>query len=284
MKTGKNLFTVFAVLMAAVVLSGCTDIPEPNTNIQFKEPTRFASYDEMAGAFEDARSGTWYGLGGMMIKGISTPVMMETATNAGADSARGSTDYSTTNIQVQGVDEADIVKSDGRYIYNFSKNRLIITDAYPIEDSQIVSKMELKGIYPQEMFVEGDSLLLFGNYTGEDVYFQGVMPYRPSYYGGRTIVQLYDISDRANPKVEKEIEFEGSYLNFPLHFLQCPGPSVFQAKTKDKDFLFTVRKGRQHFFHVFLQQLPRRLVIRRGTRIGNKIAQVTVFFIAYGSL
>ena len=35
-------------------------------------------------------------------------------------SAPSASDYSTTNIQVDGVDEADIVKNDGKYIYTVS--------------------------------------------------------------------------------------------------------------------------------------------------------------------
>ncbi|MFH0966796.1 MAG: beta-propeller domain-containing protein, partial [Methanobacteriota archaeon] len=33
------------------------------------------------------------------------------------DASGGATDYSTTNVQVAGVDEADYLKNDGRYIY-----------------------------------------------------------------------------------------------------------------------------------------------------------------------
>jgi len=45
----------------------------------------------------------------------------ETEEDALAPAAPGS-DYSTTNIQVAGVDEADIVKTDGEYIYFVSSN------------------------------------------------------------------------------------------------------------------------------------------------------------------
>ena len=38
-------------------------------------------------------------------------------------------DYSKTNIQVEGVDEADIIKTDGDYIYSISEDKVIITNA-----------------------------------------------------------------------------------------------------------------------------------------------------------
>jgi len=42
----------------------------------------------------------------------------------------GSTDYSETNIQVEGVDEPDIVKTDGSYIYVLANSKLYIIKAY----------------------------------------------------------------------------------------------------------------------------------------------------------
>jgi len=148
-----------------------------------------------------------------------------------ADAETGGADYSTTNIQVEGVDEADIVKSDGKYVYAFSKNRLVITDAYPIETASVVSKTELAGAGPQEMFVSGDKLLLFGymqyarENDGEEVIEtkavtvdnmvrREIMPY--PYYARMAVVQLYDISDRSKPVMEKEVAFEGSYMTSRL--------------------------------------------------------------------
>jgi len=40
--------------------------------------------------------------------------------------AEGSIDYSTTNVQVEGVDEADVVKTDGKYIYQINNNRVVV--------------------------------------------------------------------------------------------------------------------------------------------------------------
>ena len=59
--------------------------------------------------------------------------------------APGESDYSTTNIQVAGVDEADIIKTDGEYIYFVSGNKTIIVKAYPPEQAQIVAEIELEG-------------------------------------------------------------------------------------------------------------------------------------------
>ena len=49
-------------------------------------------------------------------------------------------EYSTTNIQVENVDEADITKTDGDYIYSLSENEVIITDVRNPEEIKVVKK------------------------------------------------------------------------------------------------------------------------------------------------
>ena len=52
------------------------------------------------------------------------------ATNSGGKVV----DYSNTNVQVAGIDEPDIVKTDGKYLYIVSGNRVIIVKATPAEE------------------------------------------------------------------------------------------------------------------------------------------------------
>ncbi len=186
---------------------------------QFKEVPRFQSYEELKAAFDEADYGYRGGIMEDMAFGV--PMAMTTGAQKSIGAESGSSDFSTTNIQVEGVDEADIVKTDGKYIYNFSDRKLVITDAYPIEGSEIVSETELEGMNPLEMFVLGDKLLVFGNsyfeydearkISGDGIAVEEMT--LPGYYGGNNVkVRLYDISDRENPKLEKELDFEGNYL------------------------------------------------------------------------
>jgi uncharacterized secreted protein with C-terminal beta-propeller domain len=99
-------------------------------------------------------------------------------------------DYSTTNIQVDGVDEADIVKSDGKYIYVVSGSQVFIIDAYPAENARILSRIEVDG-NPTEIFVNENKLVVLG-------------------WG---FINVYDISDRENPVLKRDVTFNGYYLN-----------------------------------------------------------------------
>lgn len=72
-------------------------------------------------------------------------------------------DYSTTNIQVDNVDEADIVKTDGQYIYYVTENKVFIVDA---NELKVISKIEIKEdkkqFSPQELFINKNKLIILG--------------------------------------------------------------------------------------------------------------------------
>jgi uncharacterized secreted protein with C-terminal beta-propeller domain len=99
-------------------------------------------------------------------------------------------EYSTTNIQVWGVDEADIVKTDGKYIYVVSKNRVVIVDAYPAENAKVLSEIEASG-QPTELFVNRDKLVILG----------------------WAFVEVYDVSDRERPVRTRDVSFNGYYFD-----------------------------------------------------------------------
>lgn len=128
-------------------------------------------------------------------------------------------DYSETNIQIQGVDEADIVKTDGEYIYLIANGKLYIVDARNPGKTDIVATEEFsEGSYsyksdqPQQLFVYGDKLVLFVN--GHD----DVVTILDDDHFGRiedsraiTKVLIYDISDKKNPELKEEYTLSGYY-------------------------------------------------------------------------
>lgn len=74
-------------------------------------------------------------------------------------------DYSGTNVQVQGVDEADVVKTDGEYIYQVNQQRIVIVKAYPSEKMKVESIIDLNetNFNPVEMYIHGNKLVVIGN-------------------------------------------------------------------------------------------------------------------------
>jgi len=99
--------------------------------------------------------------------------------------ALASRDFSETNNQVKGVDEADMLKTDGTYIYTISNQKLVIVQAYPAEKARVVSTVNLDQQYPSALFVEGDFLAIFGS------------DYSTGY--STTFIKIYNIKNRSNP-------------------------------------------------------------------------------------
>jgi len=108
-----------------------------------------------------------------------------------------SLDYSQTNIQVEGVDEADIVKTDGEYLYIISGQALCIVKAYPPEDAELLSKITIENTLKQ-IFVNQEKLVIFSENS------TSIEP--------ETSVKIYDISDKENPVLENEIIVDGIYF------------------------------------------------------------------------
>jgi uncharacterized secreted protein with C-terminal beta-propeller domain len=133
----------------------------------------------------------------------------------GDAAAPAASDYSATNIQGAGVDEADIVKTDGAYIYLVSGNKTIIVKAYPPEQAQILSEIELEG-QVIGIFINGDRLVLFEQETPYYVYYDDMPVVKESYVpyiSPKIFIKVYDVSDRENPQLQRELSTNGQYVS-----------------------------------------------------------------------
>lgn len=70
-------------------------------------------------------------------------------------------DYSTTNIQVENVDEADITKTDGDYIYSISNSNVIITNVINPENIKIEATIKSNdGSVPEDLILYKNELVV----------------------------------------------------------------------------------------------------------------------------
>ena len=106
-----------------------------------------------------------------------------------------SSNYSTTNIQVENVDEADIVKTDGEYVYSISDDTVYITYAKNPTEMNIVAKIEepLSNVYPEDLILQNNKLIII---SGNTI---------------KTVVKIYDLADIENPDKIKEFELNKEY-------------------------------------------------------------------------
>lgn len=123
-------------------------------------------------------------------------------------------EYSQTNIQVEGVDEADIVKTDGEYIYYTSGRGIVIARVYPPEDAQILSQIDINGT-AIGLFINGDRLVVFEEssefwiYRTEGAAKAAIYPW---FGNAETRIKIYNVGDRENPTLVREISVNGSYF------------------------------------------------------------------------
>ncbi|ERI95205.1 hypothetical protein HMPREF1982_00430 [Clostridiales bacterium oral taxon 876 str. F0540] len=143
------------------------------------------------------------------------------STQKSASLKNDSNSYSPTNNQVQGVDEGDIVQTDGQYIYSINSNKLVITKAYPAEDMEVMQKLDLpNNFYPLELFFDDKRLVLLGNswlqqnsstYDGtarQSTANGSILPGISS-----TKIIIYDISNKKAVKELKTLEASGKYIS-----------------------------------------------------------------------
>lgn len=123
----------------------------------------------------------------------------------GSDDSSGNTpsDYSTTNVQETNVDEPDMVKTDGNYVYVLDNGTLSIVKSWPAEQAEVVGQIEL-GSHSEKMFLFDDRIALYSTDWVMD-----------EAGGGRTqtIVRLIDISDRQEPTLISEKALDGDFVS-----------------------------------------------------------------------
>ena len=130
-----------------------------------------------------------------------------------AKTGAGELDYSTTNVQVENVDEPDYLKNDSKYVYIVSRNTLSIIDAYPAESAKVILKiaLDIETQYIQNMFLNGDRLVIFYNgQSDEEVIPQYDFVPRRS-YSPVTHALIMDVSDKENPTILKDYSIDGHY-------------------------------------------------------------------------
>lgn len=134
-------------------------------------------------------------------------------------------EHSTTNIQEEGVDESDVVKTDGMYLYVATGAEVKVVQARPAQEMTVVAQIPVRGrvdsMYlfgcaprpngkdrgPKQDELQCDDLLivLYQNYSYDAV--RGV-PEGRSYPG--TGVLLVDVSRPESPVALREYLFEGA--------------------------------------------------------------------------
>jgi uncharacterized secreted protein with C-terminal beta-propeller domain len=96
-------------------------------------------------------------------------------------------DYTTTNVQEKGVDEVDIVKTDGEYLYVADNDLFAVVQSWPPERSALTASLRLEG-WAHGLFLHRRLAVVFSNYYDDS----GFAPEGP-------LMPEYDRPERSNP-------------------------------------------------------------------------------------
>ncbi len=117
--------------------------------------------------------------------------------------------FSDTNVQVAGVDEADLVKSDGTNIYYLAGSHLTINKAWPVEEMDELGRLEIEGM-PQGLYLDGDKQTVM---VLSQIYNEAGTP--NSGLDVRNLdallkITVVDISNLSSPKTVRETYTDGT--------------------------------------------------------------------------
>ena len=134
-------------------------------------------------------------------------------------------DYSGTNNQETGADEADLLKTDGYYMYTLNGNELFIVSVPEFGQIGETARLTIEG-YPNEILIametpDGPAVKAA---VFSSVYTYDMDEKHPLsdlvngddsiwYYSGTTLtkITLIDLADALNPRVTRQFYLEGSY-------------------------------------------------------------------------
>lgn len=196
---------VLAIIAASFVINNSNqNVYSDSSNLE-----TFDSYEDLTEYIERSRTsnGNSYGLFGREEAAVSSDSGAPSLGEAGTKSSVGGTgasDYSGTNIQVLGVDEADIVKNDGKYIYTISQNKVIIVEAYPADSMKVLAELEFEN-YVNGIFLSDGKLVVIESSYGYSIYGGPELDSdsqkiadtirAPDTYRNEVRIHVYDVSD-----------------------------------------------------------------------------------------
>jgi hypothetical protein len=149
--------------------------------------------------------GPWFG-GDVAMDGAARGSEEQAAPTAGQD-----LDYSGTNVQVLGVDEPDMVKTDGRRIVVLSEGMLIVADVTGTQP-EVIGRLRIDELSVQSLFLSGDTVLMFGS---------AWMPVVPLIEGDARIapvpesptVQLIEVDISDEPEIVRTVSIDGRFIS-----------------------------------------------------------------------
>ncbi len=219
----KTFWVVVLTAAAALAAGGCasSDGSPPAPAPETRRATRFADCDALKAYLVEAvaaqaQIAAGYGRppGDWLLGGPAGAPAGEGAESTGAQAQDGSEgagerDFSTTNVQEQGVDEPDFVKTDGDHLYLVTGGSFLVLQAWPPEEVAERSRVEIEG-RPMALLVHRQNVLVLSRVWELAPAVDLPSERRPGPWVKATVL---DTADPAEPRLVREVYLEGQYVD-----------------------------------------------------------------------
>ena len=165
--------------------------------------------------------GPWGLVGGQRLEGDvieEGAIVADSAASGDFASLQAGVDYSTSNVQEAGIDEPDVIKTDGERIIVATQNRVQIVDVTGPEPS-LAATLDLDDLWGWRLLLHGDRVLAFATRWDVIVPFEvsdndgtaDVIEPEPGWGPTTEIVEI-DLA-QAVPAVARRLSIEGNYVS-----------------------------------------------------------------------
>lgn len=237
---------------------------------------------------------------------FSPGIIQEDSSNLKEDAPQmdrtSSTDYTKTNVQVEGVDEGDKIKTDGKRIYSLSNSNLRVVEVLPDGSMELLLSEEITDnqVAPQNYYYTYyDSLYLTDKYLVvigqiyQNVVLDLESTKEPIIYNRYTQLSVAYIYDLETLKSVDKYEISGSLntsrlIDNKLYLISTYSPYYYsENETDDIDLRPWVRKQNQitYFDYEDIKYLPdmqyQSFTLITTINLGEEITYENDVFLAY---
>ena len=240
-----------ATFVAAILSAACSPT-DPSFDLK-----PFSSCEALEASIKDQAmteirwDHAWGGFqGGFAAKDVGFAMSEESVSSSDSGGGARSAGHSSTNVQVEGVDELDLMETDGEYIFAIAADHLVASKVWPPEEAAVASKLKVEGVPKGIFLLASDQVILVSQIRwGEDGYplsgqsVQGVDD-------GMIKVTILDVTDPSEMSVLRETYSRGILYDarmkedrlFTVAYLGLGIPALASVDGK-RDKLNAVRKS-----------------------------------------
>lgn len=220
----KRAILLSAMIIIVIMVSSFTVFTPPR--VEGAAPQNVTAYKKLLSVIEDFNNSknsfnaNQIQIFGGMKKSAALPDAAPMAPQESAAQNNAGNDYSKTNVQTKGMDEGDIIKVDGSYIYKINSQGCVII-AVNDGNMTVASQINVDNYVPQELYIVGNKLVMIGGVYEQYIY-SGSYNIEPMYdcmcyiNYTKTDIRIYDITDRSNPVLDRKLTVDGNYYTSRL--------------------------------------------------------------------